>query len=224
MNRDVITVDGLGASGKSALAKELARRLGYGHLNSGLLYRAVAYAVVQEGGKDLRRCEDVMAVLSHRTLKLVRGDDGGSIVELDGSPLGDELSAPAISIAASLVARHQAVRDLLLPIQREAFLPGGVVAEGRDMGTVVFPQAQTKFFVTADIALRSERRYKQLRGTPQEESLESIRTALEERDFRDCHSEVGATKQADGALVIDNGTRSLEETVQEMLQCLTRAA
>jgi cytidylate kinase len=92
------------------------------------------------------------------------------------------------------------------------------------MGTVVFPQAQTKFFVTADIALRSERRYKQLRGTPQEESLESIRTALEERDFRDCHSEVGATKQADGALVIDNGTRSLEETVQEMLQCLTRAA
>ncbi len=220
MERDVITVDGLGASGKSAIARELARRLGYGHLNSGLLYRAVAYLVLTED-KDPRSMEQVMEVLSKHTVRLAKDSSGATTVLLDGVAREAELAAPAISVAASLVARHQPVRDLLLPLQRDAFLPDGVVAEGRDMGTVVFPSARVKFFVTADLLIRAERRFNQLKGTPQEEPLEELRKALEERDFRDSNSSVGATKQAESAVLIENGPRSLDETVCEMLSCIT---
>lgn len=215
MGRDIVTVDGLAASGKTALAKRLAQRLGYGHLNSGLLYRAVAYITLAER-KDPHNAEEVLEVMSRHSLVLTKDADGGSVVELDGVRRESELTAPVVSEAASFVARHQALRDLLLPIQREAFLPGGIVAEGRDMGTVVFPNARVKFFVTADVAVRAQRRCMQLKGTPQEESLESIRRALEERDHRDQYSEVGATRQAEGAITVCNDERSLHDTVEEM--------
>jgi len=217
MKRDIITVDGLAASGKTALAKRLAQKLGYGHLNSGLLYRAVGYLTLAEG-RDPQTCEDVLEVMSKHTIVLTKDSAGGSVVELDGVKRDSELFAPAISEAASFVARHQALRDLLLPIQREAFLPGGVVAEGRDMGTVVFPDARVKFFVTADVAVRAQRRFTQLKGSPQETSLESIKSALEERDHRDLYSDVGATRQAEGAIAVSNDARPLDETADEMYQ------
>jgi cytidylate kinase len=216
MQRDVITVDGLGASGKSALAKALARQLGFGHLNSGLLYRAVGYLARREG-KDLTNSEQVVEVLDRQSLTLQRGPDGDTVVMIDSQQVGPQLQAPEISEAASTVARHQAVRDRLLPIQRDAFLPIGVVAEGRDMGTVVFPEARVKFFVTAPAALRAERRFKQLQGTPQQDTLENITRALTERDHRESTSAVGTTRQAQGAVLVDNSEASLEDTVQKML-------
>lgn len=222
MKREIITVDGLGASGKSALAKALAQRLGYGHLNSGSLYRAVGYMVLQEG-RDPRSCDDVVEVLLRHTLALTKDASGSSIVLLDGVPRDTELAAPEVSLAASLVARHQPVRDILLPIQRSAFEPAGVVAEGRDMGTIVFPSARIKFFVIAEPLIRAERRFRQLKGTDQEESLEEIRKALEERDHRDVTSEVGATKQAEGAVLIDNSHRTLEQTVEAMYEAIRKS-
>lgn len=218
MQRDVITVDGLGASGKSALAKALAVALGYGHLNSGLLYRAVGYLVLQ-AGRELSVEHEVLSVLGEHSLALSRGEAGESVVLADGKALLEELSAPTVSDAASLVARHQAVRDALLPLQQHAFEPLGVVAEGRDMGTVVFPNARVKFFVTAPSHIRAERRFAQLKGTPQEDTLENITTALLQRDQRDTTSAVGTTKQAPGAVVIENYGRSIEDTVREMLAC-----
>jgi cytidylate kinase len=217
MQREVITVDGLAASGKTALAKLLALRLGYGHLNSGLLYRAVGYLTLTEG-KDPRSCQDVLDVVSRHRIELSKDATGSSVAVLDGAARDAELAAPEVTEAASLVARHQPLRDLLLPLQQDAFLPGGIVAEGRDMGTVVFPKARLKFFVTADVAVRAERRFAQLKGTPQAASLESIRKGLEERDHRDLTSEVGTTKQAEGAILVRNDQRSLDETVEEMYQ------
>ena len=216
MERDVITVDGLGASGKSALAKALAAALGYGHLNSGLLYRAVGYLALQ-AGLALSAEQEVLSVLREHSLALSRAESGETVVVADGKALLEELAAPAVSDAASLVARHQAVRDALLPIQQHAFEPLGVVAEGRDMGTVVFPGARVKFFVTAPANIRAERRFQQLKGTPQEDSLENITAALMQRDQRDTTSAVGTTKQAQGAIVIENSGRSIEDTVREML-------
>jgi cytidylate kinase len=216
MARDVITVDGLGASGKSALAKALAQELGYGHLNSGLLYRAVGYLVRGERG-DPSKSNEVMSVMGRHSLTLQRAADGNTVVIIDGHEVGTELQSPEISDAASTVARHQAVRDVLLPIQRAAFLPVGVVAEGRDMGTVVFPEARIKFFVTAPASVRAERRFRQLQGTAQQDTLENITNALVERDRRDSTSAVGTTRQAEGAVVIDNAGASLEETVRTML-------
>ncbi len=217
MQRDVVTVDGLGASGKSALAKALAYALGYGHLNSGLLYRAVGYLVLHEG-VPISEESAVLKVLAGHSLALEREATGETLVRVDGVPLRAELLAPSVSDAASLVARHQRVRDTLLPLQRSAFEPLGVVAEGRDMGTVVFPEARVKFFVTAPAEVRAQRRFEQLKGTPQEDSLENITAALTQRDLRDTTSTVGTTKKADGAVVIVNAGRSIDDTVREMLE------
>lgn len=215
MERDIITVDGLAASGKTALAKRLALKLGYGHLNSGLLYRAVGFLVLAED-RDPRSCQDVLDVMSRHSIALAKDSNGGSVAVLDGVPREAELAAPAVAEAASFVARHQQLRDLLLPLQQEAFKPHGIVAEGRDMGTVVFPEARVKFFVKADVAVRAQRRFEQLQGTEQEASLESITKALEERDHRDQYSDVGATKQAAGAILVHNDARSLDDTADEM--------
>jgi cytidylate kinase len=223
MNRDIITVDGLAASGKTALAKRLAQKLGYGHLNSGLLYRGVGYLAIAQR-VDARSCHDVLDVFSRHKIELSKDSAGGSLLVLDGVVLDAELAAPAVTEAASLVARHQPLRDILLPLQREAFMPGGIVAEGRDMGTVVFPEARIKFFVTADVAVRAQRRFTQLKGSPQQESLEGIRRALEERDYRDQYSDVGATKQADGAVIVCNDSRPLDETVDEMYRRVSASA
>ena len=222
MNRDVITVDGLGASGKSALAKGLAQKLGYGHLNSGLLYRVVGHLVLSEGGSPAR-VDNVVDAMNRHAISLQRDSSGETAAAIDGQVLGAELFAPEISDAASTVARHQAVRDILLPIQRAAFLPLGVVAEGRDMGTVVFPEARVKFFVTAPADIRAARRFKQLQGTAQEDTIENITAALKERDHRDSTSAVGTTRQAEGAIVIDNSSATLEETLATMLEKVSQS-
>jgi cytidylate kinase len=222
MQRDVITVDGLGASGKSALAKGLAQKLGYGHLNSGLLYRVVGYLVLKEGCSAADG-DSVVAVMKRHTISLQRDQSGETVVAIDGKVMGAELLAPEISDAASTVARHQAVRDILLPIQRAAFQPLGVVAEGRDMGTVVFPEAQMKFFVTAPAEIRAARRFSQLQGTPQQDTIENITAALKERDHRDSTSAVGTTKQAQGAILIDNSKGTLEQTLETMLEMVQQS-
>jgi cytidylate kinase len=213
--RYIVTVDGLAASGKSALAKGLAKKLGLGHLNSGLLYRAVALLVLR-AGLDLKSSGDAVCEMSKHLIELRRDEAGSSLVLIDGLPCGAELIATEVSTGASLIARHQEVRDRLLGLQRDAFKPAGVVAEGRDMGTVVFPGAPVKFFVTAKLDVRAQRRYVQLKGTPQESSLESITRDLEERDRRDSTSAVGTMKQAEGAIAIDNSTETLESVIEKM--------
>lgn len=215
--REVITVDGLAASGKSALAKGLAKRLKFGHLNSGLLYRAVALMALR-AGIDLKDAQAVCHLLGDHLVELKRDEGGSSIVLIDGVALGEELLAANVSTGASLVARHQEVRDRLLNLQRDAFKPDGVVAEGRDMGTVVFPDARVKFFVVARPDVRAARRHSQLKGTPQEASLADISTDLQERDKRDATSTVGTMKQADGAILIDNSDEPLERVIDRMEQ------
>lgn len=213
--RDVITVDGLGASGKSALAKGLAARLGYGHLNSGLLYRAVAFMSLAEG-RDLSDANAVCDTMSRHPLTLTFDSDGSSVVAYDGVVRVDELLSTEVSRGASLVARHQDVRDRLIHLQRHAFEPRGVVAEGRDMGTVIFPDARVKFFVFARLAVRAERRHRQFLGTSNEASLDTITADLDERDRRDATSAVGTMKQAAGAILIDNSDEPFPVVLAKM--------
>jgi cytidylate kinase len=213
--RDVITVDGLGASGKSALAKALARRLGYGHLNSGLVYRAMAFLALRDG-VDPGNGEEVLKLLDRHQIGLNLNSEGSSIVLIDGREYDSELHSIVLSRGASLVSRHQILRDRLLSLQREAFVPLGIVAEGRDMGTVVFPDARVKFFVHAELRVRAERRYLQLKGTEREASLEEIEREIAERDERDASSPVGTMRKADGAVEIDNSMLKLEDIVKLM--------
>ncbi len=211
----MITVDGLAASGKSAIAKGLAQRLGYGHLNSGLLYRAVAFLSLQEG-VDVTDSAAVLAVMLRHSIELAQDNERSSVVVLDGMVSGAELLSVEVSQGASQVARHQRVRDELIDLQRQAFKPDGVVAEGRDMGTVIFPDARVKFFVGARLDVRAIRRYQQLKGSVDQRSLDEVTTELKQRDHRDATSQVGTMKQADGAIVIDNSDEPLDVIINRI--------
>ncbi len=214
--RSIVTVDGLAASGKSALAAGLAARLGFGHLNSGLLYRAVAFLALEQG-IALEDEARVVLLLKEHSVGLELNSHASTGVCIDGVVRDIDLSAESVSRGASIVSQYPGVRDYLLPAQRNAFLPHGVVAEGRDMGTVIFPDAQVKFFVEARVDVRAERRYQQLVQRGQIAVLEEIKRDIIERDHRDTTREVAPAKPAEGAVVIDNSDGTLESTIERMV-------
>ena len=215
--RSVVTVDGGGASGKSALARLLAERLGYAHLNSGLLYRAAAF-LADNAGISLTDGESVRAHLAKHSIELTYDPALGAVVTIDGSEHEAELMSRRISEAASQVAKHKQVREFFLNVQRHAFEPMGVVAEGRDMGTIVFPDAPVKFFVDARLDVRARRRLEQLQARGQQGDFEGIKRELAERDERDASRSTAPMKPADGAIIIDNSDTPLSDTVERMLQ------
>ncbi len=218
-DRIVVTVDGLGASGKTALAKGLAQRLGFGHLNSGLLYRATALLAV-ENGADIDRAESVAELVRAHRFQLLKQADGEVDFLVDGASRIRDLSSELLSMGASRVARHAEVRELLLPCQKNAFPGVGLVAEGRDMGTVVFPQAPVKFFVEARLDVRAKRRAAQLLQKGEKIDVETIQRELRERDERDAQRAVAPMKPAEGAVLIDNSDQPLEAIVEKMYQAV----
>jgi len=217
-NREVITVDGVCASGKSALAKLLAERLGFAHLNSGLLYRAAGLLVSQIDG--VIDNTHVGKLVRDHTIELRYDGARGSHILIDGIQRDSELTTQEISRLASQVAKLPSVRSHFVDIQRNAFAPLGVVAEGRDMGTVIFPDAQTKFFVNADIIVRASRRCKQLADKGEIVPLEEIQDGLAVRDREDATRDVSPMRAAEGAVLIDNSHGSLDEVVERMYQAV----
>lgn len=217
--RVIITVDGVGASGKSALARLLAERLGYAHLNSGLLYRATAW-LVSVSGVDPTSNDAVGHLLEQHSISLQYSRDKGTQVSVDGVIKEHELTTQENTQLASLVAKIPSVRAHFKPIQRHAFSPMSVVAEGRDMGTVIFPDAAIKFFVTADLAVRATRRYQQMVLNGQVGDVQNIAAELARRDDLDATREIAPMKPAKGAILVDNSAGSLNETVESMLAYL----
>jgi cytidylate kinase len=213
--RPVIAIDGLAASGKSALCALLAKRLGFAHLNTGLFYRAVAH-VVLGAGKDPENEGAVVAEMQRHTFIPSLDSAGRAVMRVDGVDVSEELTRSAVSAASSVVAKHPDVRKLLLDSQREAFPGTGLVAEGRDMGSVVFPNAEVVFFVEADLEIRAERRLAQLRERGEVVSLEQVIADLQARDERDASRTHAPMKAADGAMIIDNSQRPIEETLEQM--------
>jgi cytidylate kinase len=217
--RRIITVDGVGASGKSALARLLAERLGFAHLNSGLLYRAAAYLVSAEG-IDPESDGAVSKVLTEHTIELRYDLALGNQIFIDGVQRDAELTTQENSRLASIVAKLPGVRAHFVDVQRTAFAPAGVVAEGRDMGTVIFPEASPKFFVDADITVRAQRRQQQLLAKGEQASVADIERDLARRDNEDASRALCPMKPADGAVIIDNSRGTLEEIVEKMYQAV----
>ena len=199
----VIAIDGPSASGKGTVASRVAAQLGFHYLESGALYRLVALA----GGE---KPEETARQLDVEFL--------GSKIILNKQDVTDRVRDEAVGVQASEVAKLPAVRTALLGRQRAFRRPPGLVADGRDMGTVVFPDAALKVFLTARVPVRAQRRYKQLIDKGKHANLAALSRALEERDERDAAREVAPLKPAADAVLLDSSEYSIDEVVDWVLK------
>ncbi len=215
----IIAIDGPAGVGKSTVAKLLATRLGYLYLDTGALYRAVAWKTLQSGIRpsDL---EQVTKLLPTTTIHM-QYHNGAMHVLVDGIDVSDELRTPEVSAAASIVSAIPAVRDWLLPIQRQIGQRGSVVAEGRDIGTKVFPAAPYKFFLEADADVRVTRRHRELVAAGRGGTVEATSRDLSDRDRRDRTRSVDPLRPAEDARLIDTSALSPDQVVEQIIAAVS---
>ena len=204
MSTTVVAIDGPAGAGKSSVAKAIARRFGFTHVNTGSLYRAVAFAL-RSAGASL----DPVDAASLENIKLeYRGDT----LLLNGSDPGEALRTPQCAADASFVAKQPLVREFLLSVQRSCAKDQWIVMEGRDIGTVIFPDAKVKIFLTASSLERAKRRIEQGEA-PAGATLEEVQKEIEARDLQDSTRAVAPLKEAADSVKVDSSRFSLEETV-----------
>jgi cytidylate kinase len=213
----VIAIDGPSASGKGTVAQGVAGTLGFHYLNSGSLYRTVALAAL-EAGANL----DDESTLSAITLNL-RAEFNGDQVTLGGRDVSEVIVAEAVSVAASRIAALPAVRTALLTRQRAFRKPPGLVADGRDMGSVVFPDAVLKIFLTASLEARAERRYKQLMAKGMDATMAALLQDIRERDQRDTMRATAPLQKSANAVLIDTTDMSAADAVAQVLALYRQA-
>lgn len=213
----VIAIDGPSGSGKGTVAHAVAGTLGFHYLNSGALYRSVALAAL-ESGTDLENELNLRDI----ALNLMAKFDGESVV-LGGRDVTDVVRSEAVSLAASRIARLPKVRDALLERQRALRQPPGLVADGRDMGSVVFPDAVVKIFLTASAEERAKRRYKQLMDKGLHATMTTLLQDIRERDTRDSARAAAPLRQSADATLLDTTQMSVEQVVAQVLALYKQA-
>ncbi len=210
--KPVVAIDGPSGAGKSTVARGVAQALNFAFIDTGALYRAVAWLADREGTD----WEDGPAL---GKLARAHGFQFNSLGELfvDGDAVGARIRTPKMSLGASRVARHQVVRQALVEVQRRLSESGGVVLEGRDIGTVVFPDAGVKFFLTASARVRAQRRYEELRSLGEEVTLAEVERDQMQRDEQDRQRTVSPLRQAEDAEVVNCDTLDADEVIQLMV-------
>lgn len=211
----VIAIDGPSGAGKSTLARLLASRLGYVYIDTGAMYRAVGWKAKQEGTDPAD--ERKLASLCGRVSVTIRHDADGQRIFVDGAEVTAEIRTPEMGMMASAVSRSPAVRARLLTLQRSLGAEGGVVMDGRDIGTVVFPGADVKFFLDASAEERGRRRHAELREKGMNVGLERITQEIRDRDRQDSGRAIAPLKRADDAIPIDSSAMTLDEVLAVML-------
>ncbi len=216
MKKLIIAIDGPSAAGKSSAAKGLARRLGYLYLDSGSLYRAMAWKMIQEKA-NLEAAWEVEALCQPLNIELrLKGET--TEIWVDEENVTPHLRLPEVTRVSATISAFPGVRKKLLTIQRLIGGSGGVVVEGRDIGTVVFPEADVKFYLDADTPVRGMRRFKEFQAKGVAADLQTTTREIEERDSKDSHRAVAPLKRGADAVVIDSTPLQLEEVIEKMLQ------
>jgi CMP/dCMP kinase len=216
----VITIDGPGGAGKSTISKLLAAKLAYLYLDTGAYYRAYAYKAKQEG--ILPENDERLAELGRRIIIHAENREGIFLVFVDGKEVTEHIRTEEISILASTISARPCVRQALMEIQRQVGFRGGIVAEGRDMGTVVFPEADIKFYLDATISERAKRRHLELLAVNDARDYESVANALLLRDTQDRERLIAPLKPADDAHIIDSTNMTVHEVVNTMAEVISR--
>ena len=216
--RITIAIDGFSACGKSTLAKDLAKRLGYVFIDSGAMYRAAAlyclnHQLIQDGKLDK---EGIDSQLSQMDIHFV-AVDAESHIFLNAHDVSNEIREPKVAEIVSIVAAYKPIREKLVEAQQKMGMLGGIVMDGRDIGSIVFPNAELKLFVTADPEIRVQRRLAELQSKGIEMSVEEVRQNLSERDHLDSTREESPLIQVSDALVLDNSQLTKEEQLDWVL-------
>ena len=213
----IIALDGFSSCGKSTFAKAIAARLGYIFIDTGAMYRAVTLYCLENGlftneGIDTERLESAMPDI--RISFELNSETQRPMTFLNGQNVEDRIRTMEVSNRVSPVAALPFVRKALVELQQEMGRAKGIVMDGRDIGTAVFPDAELKIFVTASAEIRAQRRYDELKAKGQEASFEEILTNVKERDYIDQNREVSPLRQAEDALLLDNSNMTIEEQKQ----------
>ncbi|MGB5158111.1 (d)CMP kinase [Desulfobacterium sp. N47] len=211
----LITIDGPAGAGKTTVSKILAERLGYKYIDTGALYRGVAYEAKKSNisSDDDAGLEKLCATLC---LEFIRNENGLRLFS-NQIDISDEIRTPEMSMLASAVSARKAVREYLLSRQKELGKGKGAVFEGRDMGTVVFPLADVKFYLDASVKTRAKRRYKELIGKKDSPTLEEIEDDIKHRDENDKNRKLAPLKAAEDAIIIDSTELGIDAVVNHML-------
>lgn len=215
MKSIVIAIDGVSGSGKSTLARQLAEKLRFMYLDTGAMYRAITWKVLASGIDPHDHAQ--VTALARRTCVKTQRSDGGMKVFIDGVDVSEDIRKPAVSAAVSIVSAHRGVRELMVTLQREIAAEHDIVLEGRDVGTVVFPNADVKFFIDASVDERATRRLCELKEKGIVVTLDEVKKNIEERDLIDSTRDISPLKKAPDAVVIDSTGLSIEQKTEKAL-------
>lgn len=215
-----IAIDGPAGAGKSSIAKLVAKKLSFVYVDTGAMFRTVAYYFLSQG-KDpsddemvTEECENISISIEYK--------DGAQHIFLDGTDVSTEIRREEVGKNASVVAKNQAVRNRLLALQRQMAEKQDVIMDGRDIGTVVLPDAQVKIYLTASAAVRAERRYKELIEKGETCDLKKIEEDIIARDEQDMNREIAPLKQAEDAVLVDSSYMTIEEVVDKIIEIVEK--
>lgn len=213
-----IAIDGPAGAGKSSISKGLSKRLGYIYVDTGALYRATAYTLNKNGTKP--KNDNALECALKNVEVDIKFIDNEQHVYVNGEDVSDKIRTPEVSMLASSYSALPAVRAFLLGLQRGLAKKHNVIMDGRDIGTVVLPDASLKIYLTAKAENRAERRYKELVEKGVKADYNEVLADIKQRDYNDMHRDVAPLKQADDAVLVDNTGNNLEQSIEQMLEVI----